>query len=79
MKDPKENIQVKRVRQEAFDDEINIEKKAKRNVPANLSELNDTLAVYSKVVDIPIPELLTYLDKTSGDLIAFDRYIETKD
>ena len=37
------------------------------------------MAVYSRSVSIPISELLYYLDKTSGDLIALDRYIETRD
>lgn len=56
-----------------------MDKKAKRNVPHDFTELNDALAVYSRSVNIPISELLLYLDKTSGDLVALDRYIETRD
>ena len=80
LRDPKEGVPGKRPRQEALDaEEKVVEKKAKRNVPSNLTELNDTLAVYSRTVNIPIPELLIYLDKTSGDLTALDRFIETRD
>lgn len=37
------------------------------------------LRIYSKMVNIPVRDLLEKLDKLSGDLVALDTYIETKD
>ena len=79
-RDPKEGVAPKRPRNENYEPEDQVsEKRNKRNVPPTLSELNDTLAVYSKTVAFTIPELLGFLDRTSGDLIALDKYIETRD
>jgi hypothetical protein len=37
------------------------------------------MRIYSKMVNIPVKDLLEKLDKLSGDLVALDSYIETKD
>lgn len=78
-KDPKEGSVAKRPRFDNLEIDEGAEKRSKRNVPPAVSELNDTLAVYSKTVGLTIPELLGYLDRASGDLIALDRFIETRD
>lgn len=50
-----------------------------KTVPTNCKELNEVLRIYSKMVNIPVKDLLEKLDKLSGDLVALDNYIETKD
>ena len=50
-----------------------------KTVPTNCKELNEVLRIYSKMVNIPVKDLLEKLDKLSGDLVALDSYIETKD
>lgn len=50
-----------------------------KTVPTNCKELNEVLRIYSKMVNIPVRDLLEKLDKLSGDLVALDSYIETKD
>lgn len=50
-----------------------------KSVPTNCKELNEVLRIYSKIVNIPVKDLLEKLDKLSGDLVALDNYIETKD
>jgi hypothetical protein len=59
-----------------------VEKKAVqkiKTVPTNCKELNEVLRIYSKMVNIPVRDLLEKLDKLSGDLVALDNYVETKD
>jgi len=41
--------------------------------------LNEVLRIYSKMVNVPVKDLLEKLDKLSGDLVSLDNYIETKD
>jgi len=50
-----------------------------KTVPTNCKELNEVLRIYSKMVNIPVKDLLEKLDKLSGDLVTLDNYIETKD
>ncbi len=50
-----------------------------KTVPTNCKELNEVLRIYSKMVNIPVKDLLEKLDKLSGDLVSLDSYIETKD
>lgn len=81
--DPKEArdaSSAKRPREESLDKEgLALEKQVKRVVPPQCAELNNVLSVYSKVVGMPVKALLEKLDEVSGDLIALDKYVETRD
>jgi hypothetical protein len=50
-----------------------------KSVPTNCKELNEVLRIYSKMVNIPVKDLLDKLDRLSGDIVALDNYIESKD
>jgi len=52
---------------------------SKKPIPVNCKELNDILKLYSKMVNISNKVLLEKLDQLSGDFLALDNYIETKD
>ena len=48
-------------------------------VPPQCTELNNILSIYSKVMNVPVKFLLEKLDEVSGDLLALDKYVETRD
>ncbi len=37
------------------------------------------MRIYAKIVSVPVKDLLEKFDKLSGDFVALDNYIETKD
>jgi len=73
----------KRVRPSSLDqDSKKGEKKPSskiKSVPTNCKELNEVLRIYSRMVNIPVKDLLDKLDRLSGDIVALDNYIESKD
>ena len=84
LNDPREGQERKRHRPAAQDAESKKhEKIAKgsrlKNIPSNCKELSEVLKLYSKMVNVPIKTLTEKLDQLSGDLVALDNYIETKD
>lgn len=50
-----------------------------KNIPNNCRELSDVLKLYSKMINMPVKTLAEKLDQLSGDLVALDSYIETRD
>lgn len=81
--DPKESQERKRHRSTAHDAELKKHEKIKgnrlKNIPNSCKELSDVLKLYSKMVNVPVKTLTEKLDQLSGDLVALDHYIETKD
>jgi len=76
--DDKKRVRPASIEQESKKAEKKVTQKIK-TVPTNCKELNEVLRIYSKMVNIPVKELLEKLDKLSGDLVSLDNYIETKD
>jgi|JI61114C2RNA_FD_contig_41_3942174_length_895_multi_7_in_0_out_0_1 hypothetical protein len=82
--DPKESNRelsaAKRPREETLDNEGKaMEKQVKRVVPPQCTELNNILSIYSKMMGVSVKFLLEKLDEVSGDLLALDKYVETRD
>lgn len=84
LNDPKEGQDRKRHRPAGQDAESKKHEKSSKgsrlkNIPSNCRELSDVLKLYSKMVNVSVKTLTERLDQLSGDLVALDNYIETKD
>jgi hypothetical protein len=82
--DPREGQEKKRHRTMAHEAEMkkheNISKSSRlKNIPSNCRELSEVIKLYSKMVNVSVKTLTEKLDQLSGDLVALDNYIETKD
>ena len=84
LNDPKEGQERKRHRPTGQDTESKKHEKISKssrlkNIPSNCKQLSEVLKLYSKMVNVPVKSLTEKLDQLSGDLVALDHYIETKD